>query len=124
MSNEEGRILLTRDRHLLRELRPVHAVDIKHDSPLEQLHQVVTTLALAAPGSLFTRCTVCNSLLSDPLADDQAQALVPEGVRGLPGPVRQCPNCLRVYWHGSHTRRMREAIERALPGWLPSGSDQ
>lgn len=122
ISNEEGRTLLTRDRHLLRELRPVRALEITHDAPLEQLRQTVTALALPAPAEPFTRCMVCNTLLSDPLPPVEADALVPEGVRGIPGAVRRCPTCARLYWHGSHTRRMRAAIERTLPGWLRSGA--
>lgn len=122
ISGDEGRTLLTRDRHLLRELRPAHALEIVHDAPLDQLEQVVSALALRAPAELFMRCMVCNSMLSDPLPQAEADALVPEGVRGIPGPVRLCPTCLRVYWHGSHTRRMRAAIERTLPGWLAPGS--
>lgn len=23
-----------------------------------------------------------------------------------------------VYWHGSHVRRMRDALQRTVPGWL------
>ena len=118
ISNAEGRTLLTRDRHLLRELRPLHALEITHDEPLRQLHQAVSALQLPAPAELFTRCMVCNSVLSPPLPRPRADALVPEGVRGIPGSIRQCPTCLRVYWHGSHARRMRAAIEHALPGWL------
>jgi hypothetical protein len=121
MSNEQGRTLLTRDRHLLRELRPLHALEITHDEPLRQLHQAVTILELPPPAELFTRCMVCNSALSPPLPRPEADALVPEGVRGIPGPMRQCPTCLRVYWHGSHARRMRAAIDRTLPGWLRAG---
>jgi hypothetical protein len=62
---------------------------------------------------------ICNSMLGPPLPRELADPLMPEGVRGIPGPVRQCPTCLRVYWLGSHARRMRMAIERTLPGWLP-----
>jgi len=25
---------------------------------------------------------------------------------------------LGLYWHGSHVRRMRRALQRVLPGWL------
>jgi hypothetical protein len=120
ISNEENRVLLTRDRRLLRDLRPLRALEITHDAPLDQLKQAVTALSLPAPLELFTRCMMCNSELSPPLPQDEADALVPAGVRGIPGPVRRCPGCGRVYWHGSHTRRMRAAIERALPGWLPT----
>jgi uncharacterized protein len=118
ISNEEGRVLLTRDRHLLRELRPNRSFEIREDAPLAQLHAVVTSLALPPPAELFTRCMVCNAMLGPPLPRAEADAVVPEGVRGIPGPVRRCPECLRVYWLGSHARRMRAAIERTLPGWL------
>jgi len=119
LASAEGRILLTRDRHLLRDLRPAPAVEIRDDRPLEQLRHVVTVLRLPAPRGLFTRCTVCNTALSDPLDPQQRGVLLPPDVAGLPGPARRCPGCQRLYWHGSHARRMRAAIEQALPGWLP-----
>jgi uncharacterized protein with PIN domain len=117
LANEQGRILLTRDRRLLRDLRPERAVELRHDAPLAQLRQVVTELGLPAPSTLFTRCTVCNTPLSPPLDASQRAALLPPDVRDVDGPARACPGCGRVYWPGSHARRMREAIERTLPGW-------
>jgi uncharacterized protein with PIN domain len=118
-ADAQGRILLTRDRHLLRELRPQRPHEVRSDAPLEQLRDLVQALDLAPPLALFTRCTVCNSPLSDPLPPDLREALLPPDVRELPGPARECPGCARLYWLGSHARRMREAIERTLPGWLP-----
>jgi uncharacterized protein len=117
LAEGEGRVLLTRDRHLLRELRPARAHEIRSDAPLEQLRDVVLTLALEPPQELFTRCLLCNIALSL-LDDSQASELLPPGVRGISGPVRQCSACGRLYWHGSHVRRMRLALERTLPGWL------
>ena len=115
----EDRIVLTRDRGLLRELQPPRALDIRHDDPLAQLTQVVREFQLAAPMELFTRCTVCNTLLSAPLDADDRLRLLPPDIQDLPGPARACPGCGRVYWPGSHARRMREALDRTLPGWLP-----
>lgn len=117
-ANEEGRILLTRDRHLLRELRPDQAHEVREDAPLEQLRELVAALGLAAPAELFTRCMLCNTVLPSVLDEEAATRLLPPGVRGIPGPVRHCPTCGRVYWHGSHVRRMREALEQGVPGWL------
>lgn len=114
----EDRILLTRDRHLLRERRPARALEIRRDVPLEQLREVADALALAPPAELFTRCLVCNAVLSAPLPEEEARRVVPPAAVGLPGAVRRCPGCGRVYWLGSHARRMRAALERALPGWL------
>lgn len=118
-AGQEDRILLTRDRHLLRELRPRQALEIRRDAPLEQLRDVVQAFALPAPAELFTRCMVCNAALSAPLDPEDAAPLLPPGMPGAPAPVRQCPDCGRTYWHGSHVRRMREAVQRTLPGWLP-----
>jgi predicted 3-demethylubiquinone-9 3-methyltransferase (glyoxalase superfamily) len=95
------------------------ALEVQGDVPLAQLQQVVAALALAPPPSLFTRCLLCNAALSPPLPPTDAARLVPPGVRELAGPVRVCPTCGRAYWLGSHARRMRAALERALPGWAP-----
>jgi uncharacterized protein with PIN domain len=119
-ANAQQRVLLTRDRLLLRELRPDRALEIRHDEPLQQLHATVTALGLAPPGALFTRCLLCNTPLRV-LAPQEALPLLPAGVRELPGPVRQCPSCQRLYWEGSHVRRMRAALERVLPGWSTPG---
>ena len=117
LAEEEQRLLLTRDRHLLRELRPARALEVRQDDPLHQLRDVVRELRLPAPAALFTRCLLCNAALR---ALDRAEArpLLPEGLADLPGPVRRCPVCDRVYWDGSHVSRMRAAIERVLPGWI------
>jgi hypothetical protein len=113
----EGRVLLTRDRHLVDHLRPERAVLVTDDDPLAQLRQVVAACALRPPARLFSRCLVCNGQLRD-ATPDEAATLVPEASRGLPGPVRRCPGCGRVYWQGSHARRMRETLADALPGWI------
>jgi len=115
-AREEDRILLTRDRHLLRELRPPRAHEVRGDDPLQQLRELVATLGLEPPAELFTRCLLCNAPLRI-LPREEALPLLPSGVRELAGPVRQCPRCGRLYWEGSHVRRMRAALERVLPGW-------
>ena len=115
-ANEEGRVLVTRDRHLLRELKPLRAVEVRQDDPLQQLKSLVEELQLSPPPELFVRCLLCNAPLQV-LPPSEALPLLPEGVRELPGPVRRCPDCGRLYWDGSHVRRMRAALQRVLPGW-------
>ena len=117
IANLEGRVLLTRDRALLRDLRPLRAMEVTHDAPLAQVAEVVARLAIAPPRELFTRCLPCNAPLGDVPADE-AEKLLPPAARGLPGPVRRCPACGRVYWHGSHARRMRASLEHALGEWM------
>ena len=114
LANREDRILLTRDRHLLRDLRPRRAVEITRDAPLDQLASVADELALPTPNELFRRCLVCNTPL-DNVSGAEAADLVPPAARGLPGPVRRCPACERVYWPGSHVRRMTRALAAVFP---------
>ena len=112
----EDRVLLTRDRHLLRELRPDRAFDVTADVPLQQLRHVVRAFGLARPAELLTRCLLCNAIL---IEEDRADVapLLPPRARELPGPVRRCPICERLYWRGSHARRMEAALDAALPHW-------
>lgn len=116
LAADEDRVLLTRDRHLLQELRPARAHEVREDDPLRQLRDLVLALQLEPPRELFTRCLLDNTPL-EALPEDVALPLLPEGVRGLAGTVRRCPSCGRLYWDGSHVRRMRAALERVLPGW-------
>jgi len=117
LANAENRVLLTRDRHLLRELRPRRAIEVTSDTPLEQLAALVPALELKAPDALFTRCLLCNTPLEE-IPSAEAVTALPPTVRELKGPFRRCPTCSRMYWPGSHVRRMTRALTTALPGWL------
>ena len=112
-ARREDRVLLTRDGHLLRELRPHRAVRIRSDAPLEQLREVVGACGIARPRELFTRCLVCNETLAEARLEEVSDR-VPPGARDVPGPLRRCPVCERVYWRGSHARRMEAALATAF----------
>lgn len=112
----DARVLLTRDRHLIRELRPERVSAVQSEVPLEQLAAVIREFDLRRPPELMTRCLICNSPLLE-LESYAARSALPPSARELPGPVRHCPTCSRVYWRGSHVRRMEAALAAALPGW-------
>jgi uncharacterized protein with PIN domain len=126
-ANDDGRILLTRDRHLLRELHPERALAIHHDAPLEQLTEVVSGCDLQCPSDFLTRCLLCNTPL-DAVDEDEARLSLPAGAAEL-RPVRRCSTCGRMYWRGSHARRMEAALRTVLPDWFtrepsPGASDR
>ena len=112
----DERVLLTRDRHLLRELRPHRELAIQSDVPLEQLGEVVRAFALRRPAELLKRCLLCNTPLVE-MTPAEILEQIPPRSRELPGPMRRCPTCGRAYWRGSHVRRMEAALEAALPDW-------
>ncbi|MDE2341825.1 MAG: hypothetical protein KGL63_00290 [Betaproteobacteria bacterium] len=49
-----------------------------------------------------------NSLLVT--ANEEACTRVPDDVRRPEGSLFMCPACGRVYWRGSHYRRLRERL--------------
>ena len=114
LARHEDRVLLTRDRHLLRELRPPRGFEVRSDEPLEQLRSVVATFGIARPAAFFTRCLVDNTPLLEVAHADVADR-IPPLARQLPGPVFQCAACDRLYWRGSHARRMERILEEVFP---------
>ena len=113
-ASHEERVLLTRDRHLLRDLRPPRAFEVTSDEPLEQLRAVVLACEIARPAAFFTRCMLCNTPLHEVSPTSVAER-IPPLAREVPGPVFQCATCERVYWRGSHARRMERILEGVFP---------
>ena len=114
LARREDRVLLTRDRHLLRELRPPRGFEVRSDEPLEQLRSVVAAFGIARPAAFFTRCLVDNTPLVEVARSDVADR-IPPLARERPGPVFRCTACERVYWRGSHARRMEHILEEVFP---------
>lgn len=114
LARRDDRVLLTRDRHLLRELRPPRAFEVTRDEPIAQLRSVVETFGIARPATFFTRCLIDNTPLIEVALADVADR-IPPLARTLPGPVFECAACGRVYWRGSHARRMERILEEVFP---------
>jgi uncharacterized protein with PIN domain len=112
-AREEGRVLLTRDHRLTHQWSSRESLLVVADKPLDQLLEVMSHYRLEAPQELFTRCLICNTVLRS-VSGEEVKALMPPGAHDRPETLRSCPSCDRVYWEGSHTRRMRSALERAL----------
>jgi len=105
ISLSEKRILLTRDRLLIRRRGIRNFLFITDDHPLDQVKQVVRELSLSFPKNPFTRCVLCNSPLI-PFSKEEACKIVPDYVCRTQEVFGQCPECKRVYWKGTHYERM------------------
>lgn len=114
LADNESRILLTRDRHLITYLRPRRGLLITSAKPLAQLGEVAEEYDIGPTDDLFNRCLMCNARLQ-PATPHEIDTLVPEQSRALPGPFLACPGCGRIYWPGSHVKRMRSALAKLFP---------
>jgi uncharacterized protein with PIN domain len=106
----EGRFLLTRDTRLIRKLEPGEYLFIRDNAPSDQLRQVFRELGLKADDWLiFSRCTLCNTPLVD-MDKEHTQGLVPEYVFMNAESFKRCPSCGRIYWRGTHAKRIRDRL--------------
>jgi uncharacterized protein len=114
----EGRVLISRDRRLVQVVPG--AVLLPMDDAEGQARLLADRLGLDWGYAPFTRCMRDNALLR-PMRPEEAER-IPARSRALPGPFRACPACGRLYWPGSHVRRMEERLGR----WrqLAAGSRQ
>jgi uncharacterized protein with PIN domain len=111
-ARETGRILLTRDTGLLRRPRLPPHLFVQSDHVSEQLRQVIDAFHLTPANPSARRCPRCNVLVES-RTKAEVVGRVPEFVWSHHDAFWGCPTCGRVYWAGSHWRRMDETI-RAL----------
>ncbi|MGH8354203.1 MAG: Mut7-C RNAse domain-containing protein [Pseudomonas sp.] len=109
----EGRIVLTRDRELLKRRVISHGCYVHALKPTQQLRELFERLDLARSVRPFSLCLHCNAPLH---SIDKAQI-----IEQLPPAVRQryqrfliCERCGRLFWEGTHWRSMRSLLEPLL----------
>lgn len=117
-SARERRILLTRDRGLLKRRAVTHGYCVRSSAPAQQLAEVIRRLDLARAIAPFTRCIRCNGALA-PVEKAEVADRLPPRVRERHQSFRRCGGCGRVYWAGTHHERMSRVVAalREPPGW-------
>lgn len=116
ISSRQRRILLTRDRGLLKHSAVTHGYWLRETDSRRQTAEVVARFDLARSLRPLTRCMVCNEPLRG-VSKAEVRDRVPQGTLEWCHEYRECGGCGRVYWRGSHYRRMQHWIEQlaALP---------
>lgn len=113
ISGIEARVVLTRDRELLKCRTITHGCFVHALRPQEQLREVVDRLQLRSSAKPFTLCLHCNLPLT--FIDKEAVAdRLPPRVAATYQRYSWCESCDRVYWEGSHWQRMRQLLDRCV----------
>ena len=121
-SSEQRRILLTRDRGLLKHSAVTHGYLVRETESRRQTAEVMGRFHLAGSVQPFTRCMVCNgSLLS--VAKEQVRAVLPPRTLTSFQEFCQCLECRRVYWKGSHYQRMQGWVNELVNSTGKNRSD-
>jgi uncharacterized protein with PIN domain/sulfur carrier protein ThiS len=111
LADREGRLLLTRDQGLLKRRRVAHGYFIRETHPHRQLVEVLRRFG---PLDLqpFSRCLRCNDLLRTVPKSAVDSALLPR-TRQHYERFEVCSGCGRIYWKGSHWKRLTQVIDAA-----------
>ena len=109
----ERRVVLTRDRELLKRREVLRGAYVRALKPEKQLAEIAQRYPLTAHMKPFALCLHCNL----PLEPADPQAVIekaPERIRQQYQQFMHCPGCDRIYWEGSHWDRMRSVLAQAL----------
>ncbi len=113
ISSEQGRILLTRDRGLLKRAVVRRAYCVREMRPRQRLLEVLRRFDLFGAIAPFRRCIRCNGSLHPVSKQAVAHRLLPK-TRQYYDEFRVCEGCQQVYYKGSHYQRMQEFIRRVV----------
>jgi hypothetical protein len=115
IAREEGRRLITRDRKLLEYRDAAAHVTLLYANRLpDQLEEFSRHYNVDWLCNPFSRCLECNSELV--VAGAVERARVPPAARREDETVLYCASCDKVYWYGSHVRRMHRKLEQFAVG--------
>lgn len=110
IAGRDGRIVLTRDRDLLKWRSITHGCYVRALQPAQQLREIMERLDLARSARPFSLCLVCNAPLRE-IPKSQVLERLPPSVRDSHERFTTCDVCHRVFWQGSHWRRMQAMLD-------------
>jgi len=113
ISSQQQRILLTRDRGLLKRSMVIYGYCLRATQPRHQLIEVLLRFNLAQSISSFQRCMRCNGRLKPVDKATIIRGLQPQTAKWY-DEYRQCQQCGQVYWKGSHYQRMEQFVSGVM----------
>ena len=109
---QENRIVLSKDRALLKRSKIVFGRLVRAVQPEDQLTETLHFFGLTGPYNLFSRCLRCNRKLQ-PVAKAVILHRLEPKTKKYFNTFKTCPDCNRIYWRGSHCDAMVAKLESA-----------
>jgi uncharacterized protein len=114
LSAARHRILLTRDRFLLRQKIITHAHWVRAQNPDAQVVEVIRRFDLGRQISPFRRCLECNGVIEKVAKSTVIDQLKPL-TRRYYDIFYRCSSCHKVYWKGPHYQKLLEKVAELRP---------
>ncbi|RIK42938.1 MAG: twitching motility protein PilT [Chloroflexi bacterium] len=113
ISATETRVLLTRDRGLLKRKCVIYGYCVRVSEPRQQLVDLLRRYRLTAAIQPWRRCLRCNGLLRTTAKAAILDQLEPK-TRLFYDDFQQCDTCGQIYWQGSHHARMEAFVTEIM----------
>ncbi|WP_029106726.1 Mut7-C RNAse domain-containing protein [Mycobacterium sp. URHD0025] len=113
ISLQQQRILLTRDRGLLKRRAITHGLFVHSEQPEGQTREVLRRLDLRRRVAPFTRCVRCGGRLASVAKEEVADRLEPL-TRRYYDEFGRCTECGQIYWPGTHFERLSSLVDGLL----------
>jgi len=113
ISSREKRIIITRDKGILKNRSVTHGYWIRTASAESQVKEVLHRFDLIEQIRPFQRCIVCNGEISHIDKAEIIEELLPKTARYY-DVFNRCVDCKKIYWKGSHYQKMEAWIERLV----------
>lgn len=111
IATREKRIILTRDKGVLKYREVTHGYWLRNTEPSLQLKEVVERLQLQNSFKPFTRCTHCNHKLR-PVRKEEIADRLPSDTLQYYTDFWECEGCKNIYWEGSHFYSIFKWLEK------------
>jgi uncharacterized protein with PIN domain len=113
ISSTDDRILLTRDRGLLKRSKVTYGYYVREKQPQKQLVEVVNRFRLSRKAQPFNRCANCNGLLK-PIEKVKILDRLQPKTKLYYQEFKICEECQQIYWKGSHFQKMERFINDVI----------
>ena len=109
IATSQQRVLITRNRELLKCNTVIHGHLLRSENHIVQLQEVVKRYRLKSHIIPFTRCITCNGDLKSITKQAVYHRLEPL-TRKYFNTFKLCKDCEKVYWQGSHHDQMQQLV--------------
>ena len=112
-SQNENRIVLTRDIGLLKNKIISRGYWIRQTDPEKQIREILDTFDLYRKCQPFTRCIECNGLLEE-IEKKEIDRFIPPLAKKYYAHFMQCHSCKRIYWEGTHYQKLKAWVDKIM----------
>jgi uncharacterized protein len=110
-AQQEQRIVLTRDRGLLKRSIVMYGYCLRSTNPGEQLLEVLHRFDVLDKITPFQRCLRCNGVL-EPVEKQVVSDRLPPKTKEYYDEFHWCQACGQIYWKGAHFERMQQWVNQ------------